>query len=42
MTFLGGLPNREISLETGIERKKVLKALLLIRTLMAQDIPEVF
>jgi transposase len=42
MTFFKGLPSQNIALETGIERKKVLRALLNVRKVMAQDIPSIF
>ena len=42
MTFLKGFSAQGIAEETGIERKRVLRALLHVREAMAQDIPEVF
>ena len=42
MTFFKGLPSHDIALETGLERRRVLRALLLVRRVMTQDIPEVF
>jgi transposase len=42
MTFLKGLSAQGIAEETGIERKRVLRALLHVREAMAKDIPEVF
>jgi len=43
MTFFKGLPSHDIVLETGLERRRVLRALLLVRSvMMAHDIPEVF
>jgi len=42
MTFFKGLAAQGIAEETGIERKRVLRALLHVREAMTQDIPEVF
>lgn len=42
MTFLKGLSAQGVAEETGVERKRVLRALLHVREAMAQDIPEVF
>lgn len=42
MTFFKGFSSQNIALETRIERKRVLRALLCIRETMAQDIPSVF
>lgn len=42
MTFFKGFSSQNIALETGIERKRVLRALLHVRSVMAQDIPDVF
>lgn len=42
MTFFKGFSSQNIALETRIERKRVLRALLYIRETMAQDIPSVF
>ena len=42
MTFLKGLSAQGVAEETGIERKRVLRALFYVREAMAQDIPEVF
>ena len=42
MTFLKGFSAQGIAEETGIERKRVLRALLHVRKAMVQDIPEVF
>src|SRR4030065_73723 len=42
MTFFKGLPSHDIALETGLELRRVLRALLLVRRVTAQDIPEVF
>ena len=42
MTFLKGFSAQGVAEETGIERKRVLRALLHVREAMAQDIPEVF
>jgi len=40
--FLRGLPARAIAQEAGLERKRVLRALMYVRLAMQQDIPEVF
>ena len=42
MTFFKGLSAQGIAEETGIERKRVLRALLHAREAMVQDIPDVF
>ena len=42
MTFFKGLPADMIADETGIERKRVFRALLHTRQAMAKDIPDVF
>lgn len=42
MTFFKGFSSQNIALESGIERKKVLRALLHVRKVMAQDIPDAF
>ena len=42
MTFFKGLSSQNVALETGFERKRVLRALLLVRRVMAQEIPDVF
>ena len=42
MTFFKGFSSHNIALETGIERKRILRALLHVRGIMAQDIPDVF
>ena len=42
MTFFQGFSSQNIALETGIERKRVLRALLHVRMVMAKDIPDVF
>lgn len=40
--FLHGISSKEISKETGINRQRVLRALLIVREVMSKDIPEVF
>ena len=42
MTFLKGFSAQGIAEETGIERKRVLRALLHVREAMVRDIPDVF
>lgn len=42
MHFFLNLPGRDIATETGIERKRVLRALLLVRQIMSEDIPHEF
>lgn len=42
MTFFKGFASQAIALETGFDRKRILRALLLIRKTMALDIPKVF
>jgi len=42
MPFLKGFSSNGIALETGFERKRILRALLLIRQVMTSDIPRVF
>jgi transposase-like protein len=42
MTFFKGFSSRGVALETGFDRKRILRALLLTRKAMAQDIPKVF
>ena len=42
MTFLKGFSAMGIAEETGYDRKRILRALLIIRTVMAGDIPKVF
>ena len=42
MTFLKGFSGHATAGETGFDRKRILRALLLIRTVMAKDVPEVF
>jgi transposase-like protein len=42
MTFFKGFSSHDIALETGIERKRVLRALLIVRRAMVKDIPAVF
>ena len=42
MTFFKGLSAQGVAEETGIERKRVVRALLHVREAMAQDIPGVF
>lgn len=42
MTFFKGFSSKNIAQDTGIERKRVLRALLLVRSVMVQDVPEVF
>jgi transposase len=40
--FFKGLSSNDITTETGFERKRILRALLLVRRIMAQDIPNGF
>lgn len=40
--FLRGLPAAAIAQETGLERKRVLRALTYVRIALQQDIPDVF
>ena len=40
--FLHGLRAKAISCETGIHRQRVLRALVIVRTAMSKDVPEVF
>jgi transposase-like protein len=42
MPFFRGLSSHDITQETGLERKRVLRALLVVRRVMAKDIPDVF
>lgn len=42
MPFLKGFSSNGVALESGFERKRVLRALLLIRQVMSADIPKVF
>jgi transposase-like protein len=42
MPFFKGLSSNDITTETGLERKRILRALLLVRRMMAKDIPNVF
>jgi transposase len=42
MPFFQGLSSHDIAAETGLERKRVLRALLLVRKVMTHDIPAVF
>lgn len=42
MTFVKGFSSQGIAQETGFDRKRILRALLVIRRLMAHDIPKVF
>ena len=42
MPFFKGLSGHQIAEETGIDRKRIYRALLIVREAMAQDIPEVF
>ncbi|MDI6891093.1 MAG: IS1595 family transposase [Thermodesulfovibrionales bacterium] len=42
MTFFKSLPSHDIAQETGLERKRVMRALLMVRRVMANDIPAVF
>ncbi len=42
MTFFKGFSSENIARETGIERKRILKAGLDVRKIMAQDIPSIF
>ncbi|KKK69469.1 hypothetical protein LCGC14_2933720, partial [marine sediment metagenome] len=40
--FLRGLPAQAIAQETGLERKRVIRALIYVREAMKKDIPDVF
>ena len=40
--FLRGLPAQAIGQETGLERKRVIRALMYVRAAMQKDIPDVF
>ena len=42
MTFFKGFSSHDIAHETGLGRKRVLRALLAVRKVMAKDIPAVF
>jgi transposase-like protein len=42
MTFFKGFSSHDIAQETGLERKRVLRALLVVKKVMAKDIPAVF
>jgi transposase-like protein len=42
MTFFKGFSSHDIALETGLERKRILRALLVVRRVMAKDVPAVF
>jgi hypothetical protein len=42
MAFFQGLPSHDIAQETSLKRKRVLRALLIVRRVMANDIPPVF
>jgi transposase len=42
MPFFQGLSSNDITTETGLERKRILRALLLARRVMVKDIPNVF
>ena len=40
--FLHGISSKEISKETGVNRQRILRALLITREVMRKDIPDVF
>lgn len=42
MHYFRGLSGNQVEVETGFNRKRILRALLLVREVMARDIPEVF
>jgi transposase-like protein len=42
MTFFQGFPSHDIAQETGLERKRIMRALLMVRRVMENDIPAVF
>ena len=42
MQFFRGLSSNQIEHETGLNRKRILRALLVVREVMAHDVPEVF